>query len=208
MSLGGSWSGTGNDGVQQSGSTPQQLQDQQAANTFLGQLGNQKAGAEAGPQQYADQTMNGVQANSQNIASSNGNTDNNTSLGGSQADAGLGAAINAKSAKGYNQNLGAVQRQANFNAQVTNISRSNDYANTQVQLANAQRGVASQMNQISMQAQAAQYALVGSMFKGAGSIAGVAAGGGFGGGGGTQDISPGTNDGSSFQFDESSAGAP
>jgi hypothetical protein len=145
-------------------------------------LNIQQANARSqGPQDYANQTMQGVESTSRPI-SNDENANTNNSLGGNQADAGLGAAISAKAGKMYNKNLGAVSSQAQFQGALTNIQRSNDYATTQVGIANAQRGINSQMNEINIQAQAAQYQLVGSMFKGAGSIGGVmAANGAFSG---------------------------
>lgn len=135
---------------------------------------DQQAGIGLG-KDYSQQTMDGVEANSRPIADA-GLSTTNDSLGGNQADAGLGAAIQAKAGKGYDKNLGAVQRQADFQGAVTSVQHSNNFADLETNLANAQRGVDSQVGAYNVQNNATRYAVISGLFKGAGSVAGYHAG--------------------------------
>lgn len=122
------------------------------------------------PDSYAKQTMSGVPGGSNTLnTTADQNNQQTQSLGG-QSDMGLSGAIQNKSNKMYNQSLAAIGSQAQFQGAIENVSRSNDAANMQVNLANAQRGINTQVGQYQVAQSAARYGIVNSLFKGAGSF--------------------------------------
>lgn len=128
------------------------------------------------PEQHAQELMAGTGAANQVQNQTGRQANEQKQLGGGGID-GMTEAIGQKAQKNFAPSQAKLQKQSEFAGANMTMNNTNMAAANAISIANAQRGVDSQVMRFNLESNAARYATISGLMAGAGSIGGMIAGG-------------------------------